>query len=444
MKDLILSIKNYLFRYRALKQYKTAISNENLSTDEMNKLNFIKRKNLINYAYNHIPFYKEFYDKKQFHPDMLRSENDWDKVPILEKEMIRSNLDNIRNPHVNKKWLGVSTTGGSTGHPLKLYLDKRFCFEVLGWRAFRWYGLTPASNIGIVHRRTPTTFIATLKNRLLWWPTNRIYLNASSIDEKQLLQFTNKINKKKIKWLQGYVGGLEKVADFILKNNISITTLKLVWATSAPISKSARQKMQKAFKCKIMNQYGSCEIPNIAIQCPNSEHLHVHYDFVHVDIVDKDDKVIYNEEGDVIVTNLESYAFPLIRYRIGDKSTWIGYGCSDNISLPLIAEIKGRVSDAVYTPDGVFVDGSYLTTIFDDYSDIISQFQVYQKKDYSLTIYIVVYKQSKNVESVLSKIKNKIGENVQNKISVDIQLVDSIDDDQGKIRYIRSEVKKNK
>src|SRR5690606_9903651 len=110
--------------------------------------------------------------------------------------------------------------------------------------------------------RTPTSFWGKFKNRALWWPTKRIYLNASAVSIEDLHKFCLEIRKREIKWLQGYVGGLEKVADYIIEQNIQITTLQLVWSTSAPLSKTVRFKLEKAFNCKVMNQYGSCEVPN--------------------------------------------------------------------------------------------------------------------------------------------------------------------------------------
>ncbi|MDD3078971.1 MAG: hypothetical protein PHH37_07685 [Paludibacter sp.] len=438
--NIVFLLKNNAFRRQAIKQYKKALKNESLSYKCLSELNFKKRKKLVNYAYNNISFYKKFYDTAGFNPDMLVSDKDWEMVPILEKDMIRSNIYDIKNPFVLKKYLGVATTGGSTGLPLKIYTDLRFHHEILGWRAFEWWNLSPAANVGIIHRRTPTTFIGKLKNRLLWWPTQRIYLNASSIDEKQLTDFIKSIGRKKIRWLQGYVGGLERVAEYIIINNIKIDTLKLVWSTSAPLTKSIRNKLEKAFNCKVMNQYGSCEVPNIAIQCPHSHDLHVNYDYVHVDIVDDSGKLIREGEGDILVTNLESYAFPIIKYRIGDRSAWVGTECNCNIPFPLIREVKGRISDAIYTPDGIYVDGSYLTTIFDEYVDVISKFQVYQKRDYSVIIYVIPYNNSFPIEDTILNIKNTLLEKVHNKISVIIQVVDTIADDKGKIRYVISEV----
>lgn len=438
---MVFKLKNSFFRKNAVKQYQQALNNCTLSDDGIRKLNFAKRKKLITYAYNNIKFYKEYYDRMNFNPTMLKSEKDWESVPVLEKEMVRLHVDDIKNPFVNNKYFGTATTGGSTGHPLKIFTDKRFHIEILGWRAFSWWNISPSANIGIIHRRTPTTFIGKLKNRLLWWPTKRIYLNASAINEEDLKKFVANINKRNVIWLQGYAGGLEKVADYILHNKIKIETLKVVWSTSSPLSKNVRQKLEIAFNCLVMDQYGSNEIPNIAIQCPHSNNLHINYDFVHLEVVDSSEKLIYDMEGEIFVTNLESYAFPMIKYRIGDRGTLISQKCNCGNPLPQIKSIKGRVSDSIYTPQGLYVDGDYMTTIFDDFTDYVDQFQIVQYEDYSITIFVKVYNQSALVNDIFNKIKITLGNKVNNQIPITIKVVDKIDDDNGKIRYIISKLK---
>lgn len=438
--DFIFTWKNVLFRKDACKQYKESINNEKKNIQFIKSLNWEKRKAFVHYAYENIPFYKSFYNKVSFHPSMLSQESDWDKIPILEKKHIKEHLEDILNPHTPKRFIGTTSTGGSTGIPLKIYTDKRFHTEILGWRAFKWWGVSPAANVGIIHRRVPTQFIPKLKNRLLWWPTKRAYLNASYITDDDLNKFANEIIDKKIVWLQGYVGGLERLANYIIDNNIKITTLKLVWSTSAPLFIHIRKKLELAFNCKIMNQYGCCEVGNIAIQCPYSENLHINYDYVHVDIINSNNQSVIDEEGDILITNLESHAFPLIKYRLGDRGTILSQTCSCGNSLPLIKTIKGRISDAIYTPAGEFVDGNYLTTLFDEYPEYFNQFQIYQKSDYSIIIRINPITNDNKTQLVISNIKANLEYKINHSLPITIEIVDRINDDQGKIRYIISEI----
>lgn len=439
IKEIVFWSKNKLFRPKAISQYKTVLRNTEKSIDELNLLNWNKRRDIVNYAYKNIPFYKEFYDSKNFNPSDLKIEKDWEKVPVLPKKTVRENIEKIRRPNVPEKYIGIATTGGSTGLPLKIYTDKRFNWEILGWRMFKQWGISPADNVGIIHRRVPTSFIGKFKNRVLWWPTKRAYLNASSMNDEDIKLFVNEIINKRIVWLQGYVGGLEKIADYINTHNIKITTLRLVWSTSAPLMDNVRLKMEKAFNCRIMNQYGSNEFPNIAMQCEDSDDLHINSDCVHIDIL-SNNKYVTDEEGDILVTCFENKVFPLIKYEIGDRGTILSSSCKCGNPLPLLKKIKGRTSDSVYTPSGRYIDGNYLNSIFDDYPTIFDQFQVYQAKDYSLDVRVKIYENNTETMKALDAIKRILEVKVNNEISVKISIVDHIDDDKGKIRYIISEI----
>lgn len=439
LKSDIFWLKNRLIRHKAIKQYNEAINSLSIGTEKLKELNWDKRREIVNYAYHNIPFYKDFYDSHNFKPSSLKTEKDWEKVPVLPKKLVRENIEKIKNPHVKEKYIGVATTGGSTGLPLKIYTDKRYNWEVLGWRMFKQWGISPADNVGIIHRRVPTTFWRKLKNRALWWPTKRVYLNASSMNLEEIKCFVNDIIKKNIVWLQGYVGGLEKIADYINSNNIKITTLQLVWSTSAPLMDNVRLKMEKAFNCKIMNQYGSNEFPNIAMQCKESDNLHINYDSVHIDIL-SEGKYVIDKEGEILVTCFKNKVFPLIKYEIGDKGTILSESCKCRNPLPILRKIKGRTSDSVYTPSGRYIDGNYLNSIFDDYATLFDQFQVYQSKNYSLDIRVKIYNNDYETKEALNKIKGTLETKVNHEIPVTISIVNHIDDDKGKIRYIISEI----
>ena len=445
MEDALFWLKNNLFRKAAMRQYKRAILSDILSDEELNNINWMKRKAIVMHAYNHSLFYKHFYDDHHFNPSMLQKEADWDIVPILEKKDVRTFREEIKDSSISQKQVGIATTGGSTGMPLKVYIDKRFHFEILGWRALRWWGVSPADHVGIIHRSVPSTFLSKLINRCMWWPTRRAYLNASSMMEEDIRVFVDTLISQHTKWIVGYVGGIEKVADYILANNIQINSVRMVWSTSAPLLDFVRKKIEKAFQCKVMDQYGCNEVANIAIQCPLCNGLHINSDFIHVDIVDQEDRLLEaGKYGEILVTNLESRAFPLIKYRLGDKSKYMLEKCSCGLPYPLLELITGRTSDSVWTPSGIILESIYLTSIFDDYTDYVQNFRILQKSDYSVIIDIVIDKeQQSEIENVIQTIKNILLSKSKNEIPIIIKCVDKIEDDRGKNRYIISKVALN-
>lgn len=441
MKRSVFIWKNTFCRPQSHKAYQDCVRFEALEGSEKQKMSFEKRRALVEYAYGHCLFYKNYYDSKGFHPSMLKSEIDWEKVPVLEKWMIREHGDMMFSNKANRKRLSASKTGGSTGKPLVVYKSKDVHFEVLAWRALGWYGVAPWMNEAIVHRRVPVRFVEKLINQAMWWPTKRAYLSATKITDEELSRFTNEINSKKIRWVVGYCGSLEYVADYILKHKIDISTVKLVWSTSSPLTKIVREKLEKAFGCSVMDQYGCCEMGNIAVQKINENCLTVNNDYVWVDIVDADGKSVKKQElGDVCITDLNTFDFPLIKYRLGDRSRLLEDCMESADGFQKIAFVQGRTSDMIYLPNGDVLDGSFLTTICDNYSAYISCYQIYQSSDYNITFKVVPKGVGQSYIDIINKIVKDFQSLVKNATEIKIIVADSIDDFAGKRKFIISDV----
>src|SRR5690606_18666697 len=128
MKNKVFFLKNSLFRRAAVIGYKGLLKNQNFGETEIRKLNFEKRRQIVAHAYNHSAFYKSHYQKFNFSPDDLKTESDWDKVPVLTRKDIVENEKDIVVKGT-EGFLYPISTGGSSGVPLKVFHDKRFPSE---------------------------------------------------------------------------------------------------------------------------------------------------------------------------------------------------------------------------------------------------------------------------------------------------------------------------
>ncbi len=439
IQEFVFWTKNRFFRSESQKAFDKAISYCSLSPEQRINQDFENRVQLVNYAYEHCPFYKSLYDDHGFHPSQLKTEKDWELIPIIEKRMIRENTDQFVSNQFNKTQLGEITTGGSTGKPLKVYKSKHVHYEVLGWRALSWWGVSPSNNEAILHRRVPATTKQKFLNRLKWWPTKRAYLSATAISDKDIASFLADIKRNRIKWIVGYCASIEHVADYILKHNYQISGIKLIWSTSSPLTKIVREKIETAFHCKVMDQYGCCEMGNIAIQKPGEDVLTINSDYVHVDIVNTSNKCVTNkkEYGDILITDLSTREFPLVKYRLGDRSRIHQTMEESEDGFPKLDFVQGRISDAVWMPDGTYIDGAFLTTICDNYSEYIACYQIHQQLDYSIDISFVLKTEDK---SIINRIVNDFKVLTKEQVEIRPRIVKEIADFAGKRKFIISEI----
>lgn len=106
--------------------------------------------------------------------------------------------------------------------------------------------------------------------------------------------------------------------------------------------------------------------------------------------------------------------------------------------FPRMDFVRGRITDMVHLPDGSVVDGSFLTTVCDNYSEHISCYQIHQHDDYSITFKVVT--KGNDADPVVRKVEATLKDLVKNSVKITTEKVDSIKDFAGKRQFIISEI----
>ena len=389
--------------------------NQLLSKDELNSRNWFQRKQLVNFVYNNIPFYKKKYSEIGFHPSDLKTESDYSKLPVLEKEEIRKYTFQLINPQYKIKNLEESTTGGTTGIPLKTYIDPRYPLNIISWRTLSWWGVEPYDNSAYLYRAVPGGLKRILQKTVLY-PTRRTFIAASEMTESKMTAFYQELVSIRPTLIVGYVGAIHIFAEFLQDKRYYFPKLKAVWTTASPLTKNQRSYMQKVFKCPVYSQYGSCEFYWIASECQKQNGMHIANDIRHIDIVDGNMPQEIGKFGDILVTDLINYAFPLIRYRIGDRGRLLNQECSCGVPFPMMDYVHGRITDTIRLPNGMAIAGEYWTTIFDNYTDTIKSFQVHQKDNYSIVIKFEPY--NGEYENAIKMVGTELNKKLKNQIPI--------------------------
>ena len=434
--------KYSLAKKGAIKKFQETITNQHLSNSDLEELQFRKFKSIFEYAYNYVPYYKKKFNEAGISPSDIKSRIDIEKVPILTRKEIVDNFDDFFSIKCKRNELKISTTGGSTGTPLKVGFTKKIIREIPKWRMLNWWGLQPNTNMATFYRGLVKSLIHRIVVNLIYYPQRIIQFDATNIKEENIIDFIKSFNKIKPDLIHGYVGALDVVADYILEHNIKLKhSPKVIWATAAPITKIQEEKISKAFNSPICDQYGCSELYFIAAECPKKEGLHIFADDVLVEILRDDNSIAsIGETGKVTVTNLNEYNFPLIRYQNGDESKLLEHKCSCGMNLPLMGKVKGRISEKIKMPNGTILTGEYLTCLFDDYTDEVKQFQVIQRKDSSIDVNIMFHTTCNNKDFVINKTIEELISRVGYRNLIRVQEVDHIENTKGKLRFIISEL----
>ncbi|MFA6815640.1 MAG: hypothetical protein WCS73_05025 [Lentisphaeria bacterium] len=429
----VFNCKNRLLRPNAIHFFRNFCREEHLSPEARQLLILRRLQSLLTDAYENTVFYHRKYDEAGVHPSDIKSIADFEKLPPVSKDEVREFRDDFIRRGTPEKYLLAATTGGSTGVPLKVFHDKRLPTDTIAWWLLRKWGAEMGDNVGYIYRHRSTQHAL---SQLLWFPTRRAFLDVCDITPESCDAFYRQCQKNNIIYICGYVGAVNEFANWLDARQLKLPSLRFVWTTSAPLPNSIRCFMEGAFDCPVFSQYGCCEIFWLGAECPNKEGLHYFDTIRHLEVVnDNFSGKLDGEEGEILLTDLLNHLFPLIRYRNGDRGAKSAKCCSCGSGFPLIAPIKGRVTEVFELEDGAVVAGDFLTTIFDQESETVRGFQVVQKPDRSILLRCIPCNEhaTERIEFVRKNLEQRLA---PHHTAVRVEITDHIAHDRGKQRFV--------
>jgi phenylacetate-CoA ligase len=429
-------------RYRAFVEFQ---KNQFLTPSEIERTNWEKRRRLLEYAFQTIPLYRARFQERGLCEKDFADPAVWPSIPLLTRKDVVVHFDDLKAPGLQEGDAYISTTGGQTGAPVKVLHDASYSPAALGWRMTQWWGVEPGSALGRIGRHGQGQARPGAKPKVRSGLFGRLPLEvrigASQMSEASIRNFIREWNSVRPALLTGYVGAIHQMACFISQAGLRVHRPLAVQSTTAPLTSVVRAAIEAAFQAPVYDQYGACEVYWLAAECRCRRGLHMFADARHIEFVQEDGRPCPPDVyGRILVTDLENRSFPLIRYEIGDIGRRLSRPCACGVNLPLMDAVKSRLTDRIHAKDGSFVDGVFLTGLFDECPDAVRGFQVRQKPDYSVEIRIVPNPQHPRLAEVLSRVRAAVEEKVKFQVPVQIAQVGEIPVHRGKTRYVISEV----
>jgi phenylacetate-CoA ligase len=347
---------------------------------------------LLKHASHYCAYYQNVLSERGLNISNFDSINDLSKLPILTKDIIRKNFnDLISTQHRDTIW--KKSTGGSTGQPLHFaYTKESYEWRVaMSKRGYAWADALPGARqayiwgiqLGKVGR------IKRMKEQLHNLIDRQLYFNCFEFDEETMTQCLVKLNRFKPVAIIGYTNPLYNFALFIGDNSKIKFAPPAIICAAEKVLPYQREVIERVFGAKVFNTYGSREFMLIAAECENHKGLHVSAENLIVEIIKDDGTPAKDgETGKIVVTDLHNYGMPFIRYDIGDLGIATSRTCSCGRGLPLIDDVVGRSLDVIRTPEGKIVPGEFFPHLMKDFIDI-GRFQIIQEKLDHLVIKLV-------------------------------------------------------
>ena len=385
---------------------------------------------ILKHSYINIPYYKELLDSTGNITDDLPDLNIFTQLPALTKKIIREQNEKLYSSDMDSRGTYNNTSGGSTGEPVKFIQDKQYdqwntanklyfnqiLGKLPGDPEIKFWG----SDRDIIQGSLGT------KENIINYIYNRKFFNSYNISSSELDKLISLNNKFKPAAYWAYMEAAIELAKYLSKTGKTFTPPKFIVSTIAPLTESNKNIIEHGMKCRVYNQYGSREVGAIACQDRNQDCLYsfpwTHY----IEIVDDNNKPLPpGQPGKILITTLQNYSMPLIRYEIGD----VGIEANTNEKQrPGFAfkEVIGRTLGYFKKADGSLKHSHFLVQALFNYN-WIKKFQIIQTQFDCITIKIVKDKpENQQPQDDIQKITKLIADFMDNNCKVNIDFVDQI------------------
>jgi phenylacetate-CoA ligase len=379
-----------------------------LSIEEQKKYQEKKLKKLLLYVYNNVPYYKKTFSEKKVVVNGKVNLENFNKIPFLTKEIIRKEGKNLYSKQ-KRKGVYENTSGGSTGEPVRFLQDKYYDDWNIANKLYynRKYGKDIGQSEIKLWGSDRDILVGnlTLKDRIINFLYNRKFFNCynfSNNDIKKLIKLNNTY-KPTSYWT--YVEAIFELSKYINNNSIKVYSPKFIISTIGPLYDKTRKEIKKAFKTNVYNQYGSREVGWVCIEENENKGMNIMFWSNLIEI---------NSNNELLITSLNNYSMPLIRYKIGDVadiSISNKYEMGSIKSYLMIKNIMGRTLGFFKRKDGsLFHTHHIIQQLF--FKDWIKKFQVIQKSTDLIMIKIVKNQDmplidKKNIEKDITKLTGK-------------------------------------
>lgn len=387
----------------------------------------------VRFAYENSKFYHELY--KGIDINSIQTIEDLKKLPIVDKEMLRANIDDCMVKTKGAHHWGH--TGGTTGTSLSfIVMDEDSMKRTAMIDHFK-------QKVGFETRKMKrATFngkhiVPPNQKKKVFWRYNyackQMIYSSFHITEENMKYYVDSLNRFKPQSIDGFFTSMCDIASYIERHNIKLEFKPVgIFPTSETLTDSGRKLLERVFGCKVYNQYGSSEgSPNI-YDCENQV-LHVE---LSCGVFES-----YNNTDEVLVTSFTTHGTPLIRYRIGDRMVFDTEAkCSCGNNSPIVRSIEGRRLEFLYTAEGAKINAGNVSNLLKYLPNVVVRSQFVQDKMDEVTLLLEIDKdlyKDEYDELLKKEFKHKFGENTK----LIIRHVDEIPREKsGKFKMIKNNI----
>jgi phenylacetate-CoA ligase len=381
-----------------------------------------KLDRLLAWTKENSSFYQNHWENA---PAESRAASSWpqlDGLPVVTKANLRSAITAFPLAAHQGRVFKVYTSG-STGEPMVFYrsAEQESWFWALRMRMWTWGGYQPGEAYLTLNLNSRTAWRKRVQDVLFRCSYHGF--NANSHDVDAVIQ---DLRSKRVKHLVGYASSLFLLSRAMRERKIENPGVRSILSTGDTLLPSYRSLIEEVFGVRVCDYYGAGgEGIHIASQCEQRRAYHLHLENAVIEFLKDGRPARPGEMGEIVVTQLDNRAMPLVRYATQDLAQLSDASrCECGRELPLLEGVQGRVPDIVVAPDGTYLVVHFFTILF-EYLPEVRQFQVVQRRPDKI-IAKVVRAKGYDAPRIERHIRDAVAKATNGSLSVEFEYVEDI------------------
>ena len=329
---------------------------ETLPRERLRELQFKKFKRILQWAYDHSPFYRRLYQEAGLEPGDIKSFEDIARVPKVDKGMLREAQRRPPFPYGDilavplEEVTEFRQTSGTTGTPV---------YQADTWEDWEWWSECWAYVLYAQgYRESDRVFIPFGYNIFVafWaghYAAEKIgceVVPGGVLDTRARILKMKELKCTAFMATPTYTLGMAETAKQmgIDPKDLGIKRITCAGEPGASIP-ATKRRMEEAWGCPVYDHIGATEIGAWGYECTFQEGVHVNEAFFLVEVEDLMTGEVTEEpgrEGKMVVTALDRLAKPCIRFDSKDVIRWAERDCSCGRTFRLLdGGVLGRTDD---------------------------------------------------------------------------------------------------
>jgi phenylacetate-CoA ligase len=349
-------------RRRVLRSFEELLERQSWDADRLSAYMADRLRDLLEHARARVPHFRALASKI----------DSWDlaSIPPLTKQDLLDHSRDLLSEGADLSFMRRASSGGSTGTPATFHLDRATLDSQSAsmLRHRTWMDLDLICPHALLWGPPPDEVsYGTLGGRLRGLFLRRRFFPTYALDADGAERIRRALRRSCPPLVEGYSSAL----DLVAAGAPPLEHCPRVVLTGAETLYPAQERrLATFFGAPIFQRYGCNEFNAIAHSCRKGS-LHVNSDRLVVEILRADGVPARpGEIGTTIVTDLDNWGMPLIRFDLGDALE-AGGDCDCGLPFPTVAAVHGRCADLIPGAGGRLVSPRHVSQALDACGEIL-------------------------------------------------------------------------